>query len=169
MQDQPIAFRAYSTAKGFCQSAFAMMSSEGRFRLPNDTTLVLGFHHLIGFAVEVYLKAFLFHLGFEEAVLRKNPYGHDLKALLKECQDHSLTNSEAVSLCHYLEKHKTFEYRYVRNDASYRIIPIHIVFELLRELDTCIDQAIGCSVSFGKDPDEGWEFPVEIGGWRLPD
>lgn len=68
----------YSTAKGFCQGAFAMMANPNRFQTPDDTTFILSFHHLIGFSVELYLKAFLIEKKMTEVELMKKPYGHSL-------------------------------------------------------------------------------------------
>ncbi len=58
-----LAQATYANAKGFCQSAYSMMSDPARLQLIDDTTFCMEFHHLVGFAVELYLKAFLFALG----------------------------------------------------------------------------------------------------------
>ena len=39
---------------------------------------------LLGQALELYLKAFLFHNGYGEKQLKKKPFGHNLKRLLDE-------------------------------------------------------------------------------------
>jgi hypothetical protein len=68
----------YSVAKGYVQSAFAMMTNPYRLQLPDDITLFMAFHMLCGFAAELYFKAFLAHKGYSDAQLRKPKIGHDL-------------------------------------------------------------------------------------------
>ena len=65
----------YSVAKGYVQSAYAMMTNPYRLQLPDDITLFMAFHMLCGFAAELYFKAFLAHKGYSDAQLRKPKIG----------------------------------------------------------------------------------------------
>src|SRR3954469_2575936 len=101
----------YSTAKGYVQAVFAMMSSSGRFQLPDDTTLFLPFHHLGGFAVELYLKALISNESFDEAKLKA--LGHDLAKSLAFCVSEGIRVPVGADLLVdvFAPKHQSFEYR----------------------------------------------------------
>jgi len=58
----PYPIATYSTAKGLVQSTFLTMTNPQRLTLPDDTTFMLFFPMNLGFAVELYLKAFLAHM-----------------------------------------------------------------------------------------------------------
>lgn len=70
----------YSTARGYIQSAYLIMTNHNRFQVPNDITFVLAYHMLLGFAVELYLKSYLTHTGHNERELRNAAVRHNLSA-----------------------------------------------------------------------------------------
>jgi hypothetical protein len=159
----------YSTAKGFCQGALSMMASPCRFQLPDDTTLILSFHHLVGFAVELYLKSFLIKQGISEKELMFKPYGHNLNNLLQKAKENSFKCQECDELVSGLKQHETYEYRYLKNETNYRLQPIYFIFELLNALDFYVDTIIGASVDRGLEAKpRGWVIPKSIGHWRIP-
>lgn len=52
---------------------------------------------LLGQAIELYLKAFLFHQGYGETRLKKSPFGHNLPRLLNEAAAKGLDANIHVS------------------------------------------------------------------------
>jgi HEPN domain-containing protein len=52
---------------------------------------------LLGQAIELYLKAFLFHRGYGETQLRARPFGHNLTRLLNEALSQGLVGLLRVS------------------------------------------------------------------------
>lgn len=163
-----LAITSYGTAKGFCQCAYLVMANPHRLQLPDDRSFVLGFHHLIGFAVELYLKAFLLHQGISEEQLRSKEFGHKMQKLLSTANSSGLTCNSAEVLCTYLAKHETFEYRYMREDARYDLLSLDKIFHMLSDLDIRVDQEIGASISYGRAPGGGWTFPEDGKKWRIP-
>ncbi|HZV57726.1 MAG TPA: hypothetical protein VFF89_08630 [Sphingobium sp.] len=164
------AIRAYSTAKGYVQSAYLIVVSAGRFRVPNDTTFILSYHMLLGFAVELYLKAYLTHTGHAEAELRRRGVRHNLKKLLELSEADGFTLPTVTKLVDYLnDQHDSFEYRYTKPDGSYFIRYQADVFAELDELDAYVDGEIGASASKGSTPSTGgWLVPDDYNGWRIP-
>ncbi len=158
----------YSVAKGYVQSAYSMMANPHRLQLPDDITLFMAFHMLCGFAVELYFKAFLIHKGYTEAQLRQRDIGHDLVKLRDRCRCEGLYDTGGDLLVDLLaEKHKSFEYRYMKRASEYRTSDVRAIFFAFSCLDRLINTAIGASASRGEAPRRGWKFPSD-GAWRLP-
>ena len=169
-ENMSAAIRTYSTAKGYVQSAYLIVVSTGRFRASDDTTFILSYHMLLGFAVELYLKAYLTHTGHTEAELRSGGVRHNLKKLLELSEADGFTLPTVTKLVDYLnEQHGSFEYRYMIPDGSYFIRYQADVFAELDELDAYVDGEIGASVSSGLTPSTGgWPVPGDYNGWRIP-
>ena len=162
-----LAHTSYATARGFCQSADLMMTNPAHFQVSNDSSFVLGFHHLIGFSVELYLKALLQHIGFSVEQLRKRKFGHNLSSLNVACMENGIEIDSAHFLCEYLKPHERFEYRYSGTDISYMVCPLDYVFYKLGALDTAVDHQIGASAALGRLPRAGWQFPDGMKQWRF--
>jgi len=161
------AHRTYGNAKGFCQSAYLVMANPHRLQVPDDTSFMLGFHHLIGFAVELYLKAFLLHCGLSEEELRSKKFGHKLQALLGAAEERGLACSNAKALCTYLVKHETFEFRYMKEDSWYELLPLDTIFDMLSQLDGIVDTEVGASAARGMAAGGSWKFPQDGKYWRV--
>jgi len=144
-----------------------MMTNPLRCQIKNDLQFILGFHHLIGFAAELYLKAFLLQRGVSEAELRSQKYGHKLHVLLENAEAHGLVCPAARSLCGYLEKHSTYEYRYMNQAAAYDLRPLDQIFNDFSDLDIAIDQAVGASESKGVAVGQRWIFPQDAKLWWI--
>lgn len=144
-----------------------MMTNPARLQVHDDTSFIMGFHHLIGFAVELYLKSFLLHHGISESDLRSKQYGHKLAALLTTATELRLNCPSAEKLCTYLRKHETFEYRYIRKDSHYDLWSLDVIFDHLGILDARVDHAIGASAAYGQFPGPGWPFPEVWKYWRV--
>ena len=158
----------YSTAKGFGNSAYAMLSNPARLNLPEDSSLFLGFHLLLGFSVELYLKSVLQFSGWSEKALRSSDIRHDLKNLLHSVSKHNFDCGGAVQLVDVLhDNHKTYEFRYSKDGSTYRVVPPSHLFAALSVLDQNVDVLVGASVSEGVIPSGGWVLPFELSTWRL--
>lgn len=163
-----VAITAYSTAKGYVQSAYLLMTNIDRFQLPNDTTFYLSFHMLAGFATELYLKSFLIENGCEEKTLRSFEIRHNLKKLLELAESGGLNNLEAKFLVDLLgDHHQSYEFRYMKPDSIYIIEDMQKIFEWFSSLDVAVDQSVGASASRGRKPGRGWIFPADRSAWRL--
>jgi hypothetical protein len=158
----------YAVAKGYVQSAYAMMTNPHRLQLPDDISFFMAFHMLCGFAAELYLKAFLIHKGHNERDLRKREIGHDLLKLRALCLSEGLRHSGVDMLVGLLAKHhKEFEYRYMKRNVTYWTKDLRTIFSAFSHLDRTVDAAIGASASRGVKGGGRWDFPID-GGWRLP-
>lgn len=164
----PPGYRTYSVAKGYVQGAYSMMANPHRFQLEDDTSLFMAFHVLCGFAAELYLKAFLEAQGTNDRLLTKADTRHNLPRLLELCSEHGFENDGAILLSQLLgEKHKGFEYRYMKPDATYKTEALTKIFAAFSALDVYVDTAIAASAYKGLKPQGGWSFPQD-GEWRLP-
>jgi len=163
------AIRTYSTAKGYVQSSYLIVTSPDRYRVPDDTTFILSYHMLLGFAVELYLKAYLTHAGHAEAELRSGGVRHNLKKLLELSEEDGFDLPAAKKLVDYLgAQHGNFEYRYMKPSGSYYVRWQAEVFAELDELDTYVDGEIGASASQARAPSSGgWTVPADRNGWRI--
>jgi HEPN domain-containing protein len=115
-----------------------------------DEPVFLSIHLLLGFAVELYLKAFLLHDGMSEKLLRTKQLGHSLKNLYAQGQLRSLPNiphlEELVDLLH--ERHFDLRYRYVHEADEFPRTNLDFAFVILNNLDTQIDAVVGASAKF---------------------
>jgi hypothetical protein len=158
----------YSVAKGYVQSAYAMMTNPYRLQLPDDITLFMAFHMLCGFAAELYFKAFLAHKGYSDAQLRKREIGHDLTWLRDQCRSEGMYDTGADLLVDLLAgKHKNYEFRYMKRASEYRTMDLRHIFSAFSSLDRAVNTAIGASAARGKSARGSWKFPSD-GPWRLP-
>lgn len=158
----------YSVAKGYVQSAYAMLTNPHRLQLQDDISFFMAFHMLCGFAVELYLKAYLLHKGHKERDLRKKEIGHDLLKLRELCLLEGLYHSGADMLVGLLAKHhKEFEYRYMKREVTYWTEDLRTIFSAFSRLDRDVDAVIGASASRGLKNKGRWDFPAD-GAWRLP-
>lgn len=158
----------YSVAKGYVQSAYSMLANPFRLQLPDDTTFFMAFHMLCGFAVELYLKAYLAHKGFTEGQLKKHEIRHDLSKLHELAKNEGFSDSGTGILVELLgEKHKNFEFRYMRKASMYKTLTLQEIFAAFSSLDVVVDACIGASASRGKSPSGAWNFPAD-GEWRFP-
>ncbi len=161
-------FEPYSTAKGYGQSAFLIMSNPQRSELRNDIPFVLSVHMLVGFAVELYAKAVLADAGFSEDDLAKRPFGHDLRQLHAACVAEGFSNEGLQWLVELVgDMHKDLGFRYVKPSANYTAGNPKRVFASLSDLDIAVDFRIGASAA-GKAPSSGWVLPPSLAGWHLP-
>lgn len=158
----------YSTAKGYVQSAHLIMSNGHRMQVPDDTSFYMSFHLLCGFAVELYLKAFLTQHGANEKHLRSVSLRHNLEGLYTDAKACGLQSRKIERLIDLLAKlHKEFSFRYMERDAEYAAINLVVIFAAFSELDHEVDAAVGASASLKRPPGRDWVFPPDASAWRL--
>lgn len=162
----------YSTARGYVQSAFLMLSNPIRLSVRDDTSFILSSHLLFGFATELYLKSFLSCRGVSDADLRSPKLGHNLAALLRRAKEMSFASESAETLVDILGKgHSDFRYRYAGRDVTFPVIGPNNAFEGFRHIDSFVDESVGARASLALPPeqDQGrWELPGLLGYWRIP-
>jgi hypothetical protein len=158
----------YSTARGYIQSAYLIMSNPLRFQVPNDAPFYLSYSMLSGFALELYLKAYLLHSGVNEVDLKKPPYGHNVPELARTAQERGLRVEALLSLVSLLgEGHKNLDFRYTALGTRYSAERLDLTFASFGKLDAAVDSAVGASAFFGKAPGPGWSFPSNGALWRV--
>lgn len=143
----------YSTARGYLQAAKMIWESPHR-QGPNVLAVFLPMHLLLGFAAELYFKAWLLHAGVDASVLRSVSLRHDLRALLESARAHGFSANdwidELVNKLH--DHHKKFEYRYSSSETNYDGSVLPTGFAVFDQLDFIVDQRIGASASQGLEP-----------------
>jgi hypothetical protein len=167
----PLAVGHYGTARGYVHSACALISSADRMKFPDDTPFILSTHMLLGFAMELYLKAALAHYGVTEAALKHSSRRHNLVVLHREVGEHGLHSNALRDLSsHFSARHGDFSYRYVDRAGTYVLMSPLQMFVLFSEADGCVDGVIGASSSLGtlRKSQNIWWVPPEHGVWRLP-
>lgn len=111
-------------------------------------------HMLLGFSVELLLKAWLRHAGIEESELRRAPFGHSLQNLYETARNRCLPTiprlDAVISLLH--GSHSDFTYRYFRSEGEYTTMDFGNLFRVLDALDMEVDRFIGASASRGLPP-----------------
>lgn len=141
----------YISAKGFTQ-AIKMIhdhpeaaSNPGQIFLPVQT--------LLGFALELYFKAWLEGPGRDEDVLRRT-YGHNLEKLFADSLAEGLPSISRLdeTVTQTADSHSDYTYRYFKRTRTYNAMGLMTVFAVLDELDTAVDRKIGASVSMGLQP-----------------
>ena len=70
---------AYSSAKGFVQSAYLIVTNRLRLTTNDDTSFVMSCHLLFGFGLELYLKSYLKASGVNDKILMDYNIRHNLK------------------------------------------------------------------------------------------
>ena len=141
----------YVAAKGFKEAAKYIHVSE--HAAGNEPLVFLPIQTLIGFSLELYLKAWLANTGTDEAALR-NRYGHNLSKLVLDARKAGLPDLPGLeqTVQYTAQGHKNYTYRYFSRHLEYTSMGLHTTFPVLDMLDEVVDAAIGASISKGKLP-----------------
>ena len=108
---------------------------------------------LLGFALELYFKAWLEGPGRDENVLRKT-YGHNLMKLFIDSKNEGLPVIPRLDeTVEQTEKsHGDYTYRYFKRTMNYSAMGMMTVFKVLDALDEAVDKKVGASTSLGLTP-----------------
>ena len=99
---------------------------------------------LLGQAIELYLKAFLFHQGYGETRLQKAPFGHNLSSLMKEAAAKGLDAEIHISSAlrtdldglNKLYSSKAIQYFSIRYLLTSPVLPrLHRLFRFVEQLN----------------------------------
>ena len=136
----------YVTAKGF-KEAISMVHAHPH-AAANPGLVFLPVQTLLGFALELYFKAWLEGPRCDEDTLRKN-YGHNLTALFADCVTEGLPNIPRLdeTVRQTAEGHADYTYRYFKSTKTYKAMGMMTVFEVLDALDTAVDTKVGASAA----------------------
>lgn len=142
----------YSTARGYLQFVVVCYNHQ-----PLGTAYEMSFHlpkrMLLGFALELFLKAWLHHSGTTEGDLR-DIYGHDIEDLYQDAIANGLQQTPDFNrvVQELGFDHKDFGYRYMHDTSQYKPMDYVAVVTILQELDRVVDERIGASAAFGLQP-----------------
>lgn len=84
-------------------------------------SLFFALYNILGFTVELYLKAFLANNGMQDSELWTKKYGHNLKNLFEEAKNRgfSVGLEEMDKIIEFLASgHGKYEYRYVQEGGD---------------------------------------------------
>lgn len=100
-----------------------------------STSLLLAFNNVLGFAIELYLKAFLAKHGYEAKQLSGKPFSHDLGNLYNAAMAKGFDYQEFAlkDIIGFIgPSHAAYTYRYPKPDSSYMSInQMDLVFVVL--------------------------------------
>jgi hypothetical protein len=143
----------YSAAKDYLEAGKIISLSPHRPCL-GPARFFLPIHMLLGFASELYLKAWLRHGDMPSKKLASKPYGHDLNALYAKACDLGLPSIPKIDelISHLAAEHTAFGYRYMKDNHSYTATNLPMAFAVLNLLDCEVDTRIGAGLSLGLQP-----------------
>ena len=141
----------YSTAKGYVQCIKIIFLSD-EYKDKDEVTAILPMHMLAGFALELYLKAWLLGSNVDSKSVSK--FGHDVCALYAEAirVDLPTINGLEPLKNHLARPHADFTFRYLESSDIIQNTNWPVAFQVFGELDAVIDTMIGASASQGLPP-----------------
>ncbi len=101
-------------------------------------TTFLAFYNVLGFAIELYLKAFLQSTGHRSDELSRKPFGHNLQALFDEALKDGLQLTDDTVRLVIMKiggTHGDYTYRYLKEGAYIGYFPEEMHKVLFRGLD----------------------------------
>lgn len=116
----------------------------------NPGLIFLPVQTLLGFALELYFKAWLEGPGRDEDALRRT-YGHNLTKLFADCVTEGLPTIPRLddTVVQTAGSHADYTYRYFKSTKTYKAMGMMTVFAVLNTLDAAVDQKVGASASRG--------------------
>ena len=138
----------YSTAKGYIQACKMIVLSD-HYKDQNVVATILPLHMLGGFALELYLKAWLLGSGRSSKDVRG--YGHDIKNLYDDAKTDGLREIDKLKEMkdHFADPHSDFTYRYIGPGDQMDNTNWPSAFRAFDELDREVDGYLGASSSYG--------------------
>lgn len=140
----------YSTARGYmiaCKMLFSSPQRAGR-----EIATILPMHMLAGFALELFLKAWLLKAGL--ASLDVRGMGHDIKKLYRRSKEKNLPfvlglDSVVDALA---APHGDYTFRYMNSSDKMVALGWAGTFPIFDQLDIAVDTFVGASASHGLLP-----------------
>lgn len=141
----------YGTAKGYTQT-IKMVLMNPLVQTEAVSLTILPTHMLLGFALELYLKAWLLSAGVPSTKVKA--FGHRLAELFAEAQQTEMPTvarlDEVVALLD--APHREFTFRYIDGHQEIDAMNWPTVLPILDALDVAVDHAVGASALHGKLP-----------------
>jgi len=110
-------------------------------------SLFFAIYNVLGFTVELYLKAFLAKNGMQDSELWKKEYGHNLSSLFEEAKRRgfAVCLADMTAIIKFLGAgHSEYGYRYVQDGGNLNyfndLIP---VIQALRQVHVSMQDALG--------------------------
>ena len=128
-------FNLYAFGRGYVEAA-KMIFMSPHYQEKQDQAL-LPMYLLVGFSIELLLKAFLQHKGTSDKVLKSVAMRHDLEALLTAADRDGLTNvhTQLWELVNTIkDHHRDHEFRYAP-DTTYPLLDMPLTFGVLDALE----------------------------------
>lgn len=142
----------FVAARSFTTGAHAIIKSSMRDRYDNDFRFIISCEMLVGHAIEVYLKAWLakHDEAYTESKLRRQPFGHNLRALYQEARDQGFPEPDVPmqqtfhDLVESYEKpHFDYTFRYPTDGWVFEVPKNDILFLTLKRLDSVVAAKLG--------------------------
>ena len=146
------AIHRYHTAKSYFQSSIMIERSPERNSEARKTMTLLPMSMLVGFALELYFKAWLLAAGRPSLEVQR--YGHRMKELYAEARKDGLPLIPKLDemVAAVSAGHEDFSFRYIKDGKTVNTINWEAAFLPLDELDTVVDRRVGASASCGLVP-----------------
>lgn len=141
----------YGTAKGYAQTIKMVVLSPA-YSGPQIGFAILPTNMLLGFALELYLKAWLLAKG--DASQKVRAFGHKLDDLFARALHLGLPSVEKLAdLVAVIDgPHREFTYRYIDGAVEIDMMTWPVIFPILDQLDMLVDGAVGASALSGLEP-----------------
>jgi hypothetical protein len=154
----------YVTAKEYLEAAKVIWVSPYKSHL-HMVRFFLPIHLLLGFSLELFLKAWLRFSGLSSSQLSKPPYSHNLENLYNEAQQRGFPDEprQSALIAHFASEHQNFGFRYLRDDLTYKPTALPYDFELFDDIDRWVDGALDVSASRKLKPGQWRAAGVKFG------
>lgn len=154
---------SYYTATNYVDSIFAMLMSEVRLDFAEDRRYLKASLLLAGFAIELYLKSYLYYKRIPEGEIRT----HDLNRLFVLSVNQGLDGSVAQELVNsFQDDHRDHQFRYTTPGRRLYPRSLPALFASFSTLDRGIGMELGEDRYLGFSSTPRWTFPREK-DWRL--
>ena len=148
------AYNRYATAKEYVEAIKLVLTSP-HYKDKHVMIAIRPTHLLAGFALELYLKAWLPAAGVSSKEVQN--YGHKLRDLYSTATVRGFTSDGDIRrlIEHVAEPHgqnQDYMYRYTRNDAEIEPLIWPVVLPIIDKLDNIVDEHVGASANHGLKP-----------------
>jgi hypothetical protein len=125
----------YTPAKNYLEAVKVIAGSA-----MDEAHRFLPMHNLMGFAMELYLKAWLSHAGLTKKQLGAKHYGHHLKNLFAEAKSADIPSINGLEplIDHLHGPHHKLQYRYLDADMTFMLTAMDVVIPIFDELDLSV-------------------------------
>lgn len=129
-----------------------MIVLSDHYKDQNVVTTILPLHMLAGFALELYLKAWLLQAGRSSKEVKN--YRHDIKTLYDHAKMDGLPAIEKLQELkdHFAGPHSDFTYRYIEPGSQMNDTNWTVAFRVFDELNREVDTFLGASAAHGLQP-----------------